>query len=165
VARFPCSRRAQALPQAVGREAAREDFPRCDPCFSTFRGFGYGQDHAYLLGRDLRVYPCSIPGSASENFSLPDDDWIGLWDGEAYAAASARYRRRREPFRVLSEGVGVGGSFAKLESGKIRAAPQVVPRIRQSARDPYAARKGFCLNTRGMAMSRVISARDAHSST
>ncbi|HAE21655.1 MAG TPA: alpha-glucosidase [Spirochaetaceae bacterium] len=71
--------------EAMGKEAAERGMPLMRPLFFHYDGdFGADEDKAYLLGRDLAVYPVLKKGATRRRLSLPDDRWIGLWDGKAY---------------------------------------------------------------------------------
>jgi sulfoquinovosidase len=75
--------------EAMGREASGRGLPLMRPLFFHYAGdFGDDEDTAYLLGRDLAVYPVLKKGAARRRLILPDDRWIGLWDGKAYGAGA-----------------------------------------------------------------------------
>jgi alpha-glucosidase len=50
--------------------------------------------YQYLLGRDLLVAPVIAPGRRTWRVYLPDDSWIHLWSGEAYAPGWHRVTAR-----------------------------------------------------------------------
>ncbi len=66
-------------------EAVREGLPAMRPLFFHYdEDFGFDADHAFLLGRDIAVYPVLAPNARTRRLRLPRDAWIGLFDGRAY---------------------------------------------------------------------------------
>lgn len=47
--------------------------------------FGRDEERAFLLGRDLAVYPVLEEEARSRRLRLPSDRWTGLFDGREYA--------------------------------------------------------------------------------
>ena len=45
---------------------------------------------AYYLGNDLLVYPVMRPNARNIRIEIPDGDWIGLFDGQAYGPGTHR---------------------------------------------------------------------------
>ena len=43
------------------------------------------QEYEYLLGRDILVAPVVEEGAESRTLYLPEDNWVHLWSGDAYA--------------------------------------------------------------------------------
>lgn len=75
---------------AAAQEAAARGIPFMRPLFYHYDGdFGDDEDKAYLLGRDLAVYPVLKPNAKSRKLILPKDNWIYLWDGTGYAGGAA----------------------------------------------------------------------------
>ncbi len=70
-------------------QASRRGSPMMRPLFYHYGGsFGYDEDHAFLLGRDLAVYPVLEEGAAERRLVLGDDRWIGLFDGRPYGGGT-----------------------------------------------------------------------------
>jgi len=67
------------------REHLERGLPMMRPLFFHYgEGFGPDEERAYLLGRDLAVYPVLAEGARARRLRLPKDSWIGLFDGAAY---------------------------------------------------------------------------------
>ncbi len=94
--------------EATGKEAAERGLPLMRPLFFHYEGdFGGDEDTAYLLGRDLAVYPVLEKGATRRRLILPDDVWIGLWDGKAYGAG----------VHDMTAALGTIPAFYRAESG------------------------------------------------
>lgn len=75
----------------VAQEAAARGIPIMRPLFYHYdEDFGNDEDKAYLLGRDLAVYPVLKPNATSRKLVLPKDNWIYLWDGTKHAGGAEK---------------------------------------------------------------------------
>lgn len=99
---------------AIAQEAADLGIPFMRPLFYHYdEDFGDDEDKAYLLGRDLAVYPIVMPNVKSRTITLPKDSWIYLWDGREFQGGSANipapigtipvFYRKHSGFRELFE--------------------------------------------------------------
>ncbi len=64
------------------REYLESGLPMMRPLFLHYgEDFGRDGEEAFLLGRDLAVYPVLEEGAVARRLRLPRDRWIGLFDG------------------------------------------------------------------------------------
>jgi alpha-glucosidase len=72
--------------ESAQREYLERGLPMMRPLFLHYEGdFGPDEDRAFLLGRDLAVYPVTEEGARVRRLRLPDDRWVGLFDGREYS--------------------------------------------------------------------------------
>jgi len=72
--------------EGAQREYLELGLPMMRPLFFHYNeDFGPDEERAYLLGRDLAVYPVLREGERSRELRLPEDRWVGLFDGKPYS--------------------------------------------------------------------------------
>lgn len=72
-------------------ETSRTGIPLMEPIFLEYPQALelYGEDHAFLFGRDLFVAPVVTEKRDEEEVRLPPGDWFDFWTGEKHSSSEA----------------------------------------------------------------------------